>query len=134
MGDHVDDWSEREISGVSTNWYEYDDDAGTAYGVQLTDGQQAVYTALGATLPTAYGSFADLQTAVPAVQVIPLGLTIRTINVTSSVFGTAQIPLLTQAAFDLLFPTGQQPFPITPFSVTESVSVTGASGEQRLSN
>ena len=115
-------------------YYEYDDDAGTKYGVALTEGQQALYPVAIGTLSTGYASFALLQAAIPAALVQPFGLTLRTANVTSSVFGSCQIPILTRDQAAAIEPTGSTPFPETPVSFTDSVSITGYSGEQRLSN
>jgi hypothetical protein len=119
---------------MATQWYEYDDDAGTKYGISLTDAQQALYAAVIGVLPTAYASLAALQVAIPAALAFPNGLASRYFNVTSDFFGSAQLVTLNTAQFDAKYPTGVTPFPATPISVTENVAITGAVGESRLNN
>jgi hypothetical protein len=119
---------------MATQYYEYDDDAGTEYGVALTDAQQAMYTALGLTLPTGYATLAALQAAIPTAQNYPTGLASRRINITSPYFGQAQQVILNAADMATVEPTGTTPFPKAPFTYTDSPAVSGAIGEQRLSN
>jgi hypothetical protein len=119
---------------VATQYYIYTDDAGTAYGVSLTDAQQSLYPTVVGALPTAYSTLAALQAANPSAQVFPTGLVSRYINVTTAIFGTVQLVVLSKAAFALIEPTGSSPFPTTPVSFTLTVSITGASGETRLTN
>lgn len=119
---------------MATQYYMYTDDAGTEYGVPLTDAQQALYTAIVGTLPASYASLAAFQVANPSAVAYPAGLAARYFNVTSAFFGTAQIVVLSTAQFDALFPTGTTPFPTTPVSFTDPVAISGASGEQRMSN
>jgi hypothetical protein len=119
---------------MSTQWYDYQDDGGTHYGVQLTDAQQAIYTAAIGTLSTGYATFAALQTAIPSAISLPAGLSLRKINITSPFFGTAQLMVLTPAQYDAVYPTGNAPFPLASFAYTDSPAITGATGETRLSN
>lgn len=119
---------------MATQWYEYDDDAGTKYGTSLTDAQQAIYVnAIGA-LSTGYATLAALQTAVAGALALPSGLALRYVNVTDPFFGTAPLPVLTSAQFASVEPTGVAPYPLAPFSNTSSPSISGAVGESRLSN
>lgn len=119
---------------MATLYYEYDDDAGTKYGVTLNDAQQAIYPSAVGTLSTGYSSLAALQAAVSGTIPLPPGLNLRIINITDPFFGTAQLMVLTPAQFAAIEPTGATPFPLPPFSNTSSPSITGASGEIRMSN
>lgn len=119
---------------MATQFFEYQDSAGTSYGVPMTDAQQNVYGYMVGTLPTGYSTLSALQTAVPGALALPSGLNLRRITVTSDFFGSAQLPVLTSAEFAAIEPTGAAPFPLAAVSVTEDVSITGASGEVRNSN
>lgn len=119
---------------MATQWYEYDDDAGTAYGTTLSDAQQAMYATVFGSIPTGYATFAALQAAVPAMFVMPPGLATRYLAITSPFFGTAQLVVLDSATFDAHYPTGLTPFPETPYAYTDSPAITGATGEARNSN
>jgi hypothetical protein len=119
---------------MATNWYAYSDAAGTKYGIALNDVQQAMYVALGLTLPTAYATLAALQSAIPAAVPYPAGLQSRFVNITSPFFGTAELVILTVADFALIYPTGPTPLPKPAFAYTDAPQITGAADEQRLSN
>jgi hypothetical protein len=119
---------------MATQWYEYDDGAGTKYGVALSDAQQVIYAALVGALPTGYATLAALQAAVPGVLAFPPGLAARYVNITSTFFGTAQMVVLTDASMNAIEPTGSTPFPLASVVVSDTMSITGAVGESRLSN
>jgi len=119
---------------MAVQWYLYTDDADTGYGISLTDAQQAIYAALGRTLPTAYATLALLQAAIPAALPYPAGLQSRYVNITSPFFGNAQMVVLSQADLVAVYPTGTAPLPEAPFAFTDAPFVAGASGESRLSN
>src|ERR1039458_2577612 len=119
---------------MATQWFEYDDTAGTKFGIQLTDDQQSMYTAMVGALPTGYATLSALQVAVSGLLSAPLGLNVRLLQVTQGVFGTTSIPVLTEAAYAAVVPTGASPFPTAPISVSLSVSITGYTNESRFGN
>jgi hypothetical protein len=119
---------------MATKFYPYADDAGTKYGLELTDAQQQMYPDAVGTLVTGYESLALLQAADPTVQPLPTGLNVRYIEITDPFFGAADLMVLTAAEYSAIEPTGQAPYPRQPFAHSATPSITGASGEKRLSN
>jgi hypothetical protein len=119
---------------MATQWYEYDDDAGTKYGYQLDDAQVLMYFSLFGAVPTGYADLASLQAAVPGLLPLPTGLLVRYFTVQSPFFGSAQIVALTQADFVAKEPTGSAPYPMPNFTFADSVAITAATGEQRNGN
>jgi len=119
---------------MATQYYPYVDAAGTIYPVALTDAQQAMYSAVVGTLPTGYASASALLAAISGSQNYPAGLSGRYVSIQDNFFGTAPLVVLTETQFSAIEPTGQTPYPTATSTYSGSGSITGASGEQRLSN
>ena len=119
---------------MATLYFEYDDDAGTKYGLPLSESQQSVYAAIVGTLPTGYASLSALQGAVSGALAFPAGLTPRSITITHDFFGSAALPVLNLTDWERVEPTGPTPFPETPVTFSTQAAISASVGEQRLSN
>jgi len=146
---------------MATKVYQYTDDAGTPWGIQVEENVMSVYAvvqthnggaATAAAAPTAYANLAALILANGAVSaMLPGSIQPRGLNLNSAGFGNAFMPVLFNGVFahdegiydgadfamtvSQLGLTGDSPFPVDIAGVfVPAVSVIGYRGEARSSN